>query len=61
MVSNQEKVRPTEFKGINRRVLNFKGIISKHFNLRVKQYNKQFKVIADSKIIRNYIVLKTVE
>ena len=38
-----------------------KEIISKHFNLRVKWRDKQFKVIVDSRVTRNYIILKTVK
>ena len=38
-----------------------KGTIKKYLDLRVKWRNKQFKVIMDSRAIRNYIVPKTVE
>ena len=32
-----------------------KRTIGKYLNLRVKWYNKQFKTIVNSKVIRNYI------
>ena len=38
-----------------------KGTISKYLDLRVKQQAKQFNIIVDSGVIRNYIVLKVVE
>ena len=33
-----------------------KKTIGKHLNLKVKQYNKQFKAIVDSRATRNYII-----
>ena len=38
-----------------------KGTIKKHLNLKVKQQDKQFKVIVNNKVIKNYIVFKTVK
>ena len=38
-----------------------KGAVGRYLDLRVKWRNKQFKVIMDSRAIRNYIVPKTVE
>ena len=38
-----------------------KRTISKYLNLRVKWQAKQFNVIVDSKVIRNYIILKVVK
>ena len=38
-----------------------KGTISKYLDLRVKWRSKQFNIIIDSGVIRNYIVLKIVE
>ena len=39
----------------------FKGTISKYLDLKVKQCNKQFKTMVDSKVIRNYIIPKIVK
>ena len=39
----------------------FKRTIGKYLNLRVKWQAKQFNVIVDSKVIKNYIILKVVE
>ena len=38
-----------------------KGTISKYLDLRVKWQAKQFNVIVDSGVTRNYIILKVVE
>ena len=38
-----------------------KGTIKRHLNLKVKQRDKQFKIIVDSGITKNYIVPKTVK
>ena len=38
-----------------------KGTISKYLDLKVKQCNKQFKAIVDSKITRNYIAPKIIK
>ena len=38
-----------------------KGTIRRYLDLKVKQKDKQFKVIVDSGAIRNYIIPKTVK
>ena len=38
-----------------------KGTIRKYLDLKVKWRNKQFKIIIDSGVIKNYITPKTVE
>ena len=38
-----------------------KGTISKYLNLKVKQQAKQFNIIVNSRVTRNYIILKVVE
>ena len=38
-----------------------KGITGKHLNLKIQWYNKKFKTLVNSKVIRNYILLKTVK
>ena len=38
-----------------------KGTISKYLNLKVKQQIKQFNIIVDSRVIKNYIILKIVK
>ena len=39
----------------------FKRTISKYLNLKIKQYDKQFKAIVDSRVIKNYITPQTVK
>ena len=38
-----------------------KGTIKKHLNLKVKQQDKQFKIIVNNGVIKNYITPKTVK
>ena len=38
-----------------------KGIISKYLNLRVKWQAKQFNIIVDNRVTKNYIALEVVE
>ena len=43
------------------RLQTLKGTISKHLNLKVKWQIKQFNVIVNNRVTKNYIILKVVK
>ena len=66
ITKNQQKLvrkreSPQDLRELVIELQTLKGITGQYLNLKIQQYNKQFKALINSKVIKNYILPKTAE